>query len=162
MKLPLLILAACAVGVGFVPFSQLVTSDGKALETHIDIVFSIAPVVLSVLAILLAARFYKNQNGRSDKMAAAFGGLYTAAYKKFYVDEVYIFITKKIVFPFIGQPIAWADRNIVDGFMLLLAKITAKISESIKGLQSGKVQNYALYFFGGVAALSILFIYIWK
>jgi NADH-quinone oxidoreductase subunit L len=46
--------------------------------------------------------------------------------------------------------------------MLLLAKITAKISESIKGLQSGKVQNYALYFFGGVAALSILFIYIWK
>jgi len=162
MKLPLLILAACAVGVGFVPFSQLVTSDGKALETHIDIVFSIAPVVLSVLAILLAARFYKNQNGRSDKIAAAFGGLYTAAYKKFYVDEVYIFITKKIVFPFIGQPIAWADRNIVDGFMLLLAKITAKISESIKGLQSGKVQNYALYFFGGVAALSILFIYIWK
>ena len=162
MKLPLLILAACAVGVGFVPFSQLVTSDGKALETHIDIVFSIAPVVLSVLAILLAARFYKNQNGRSDKMAAAFGGLYTAAYKKFYIDEVYIFITKKIVFPFIGQPIAWADRNIVDGFMLLLAKITAKISESIKGLQSGKVQNYALYFFGGVAALSILFIYIWK
>ena len=162
MKLPLLILAACAVGVGFVPFSQLVTSDGKALETHIDIVFSIAPVVLSVLAILLAARFYKNQNGRSDKIAAAFGGLYTAAYKKFYVDEVYIFITKKIVFPFIGQPIAWADRNIVDGFMLLLAKITANISESIKGLQSGKVQNYALYFFGGVAALSILFIYIWK
>ena len=162
MKLPLLILAACAVGVGFVPFSQLVTSDGKALETHIDIVFSIAPVALSVLAILLAASFYKNQNEKSDKIASAFGGFYTAAYKKFYVDEVYIFITKKIIFPFIGQPIAWADRNIVDGFMLLLAKATAKISELIKGLQSGKVQNYAMYFFGGILALSILFIYIWK
>ena len=162
MKLPLIILAACAVGVGFVPFSQLVTSDGKALETHIDLVFSIAPVVLSVLAILLAARFYKKQNDKSDKAAIAFGGLYTAAYKKFYVDEVYIFITKKIIFPFIGQPIAWADKNIVDGFMLLLAKITAKISELIKGLQSGKVQNYAMYFFGGIVALSILFIYIWK
>jgi NADH-quinone oxidoreductase subunit L len=162
MKLPLLILAACAVGVGFVPFSQLVTSDGKALETHIDIVFSIAPVALSVLAILLAASFYKKQNEKSDKIATAFGGFYTAAYKKFYVDEVYIFITKKIIFPFIGQPIAWADRNIVDGFMLLLAKATAKISELIKGLQSGKVQNYAMYFFGGILALSILFIYIWK
>ena len=162
MKLPLLILAACAVGVGFVPFSQLVTSDGKALETHIDIVFSIAPVALSVLAILLAASFYKKQNEKSDKIATAFGGFYTAAYKKFYVDEVYIFITKKIIFPFIGQPIAWADRNIVDGFMLLLAKATAKISELIKGFQSGKVQNYAMYFFGGILALSILFIYIWK
>jgi NADH-quinone oxidoreductase subunit L len=162
MKLPLILLAACAVGVGFIPFSNFVTSDGKALATHIDLVFSIAPVILSVLAILLAANFYKNQNEKSDKVAAAFGGLYTAAYKKFYIDEVYLFITKKIIFPFIGQPIAWADKNIVDGFMLLLAKKTAKISEGIKGLQSGKVQNYAIYFFGGVIALSIFIIYIWK
>jgi NADH-quinone oxidoreductase subunit L len=46
--------------------------------------------------------------------------------------------------------------------MLLLANTTAKTSGAIKGFQSGKVQNYALYFFGGVIALSILFIYIWK
>jgi NADH-quinone oxidoreductase subunit L len=162
MKLPLIILAACAVGVGFIPFSNFVTSDGKALATHIDILFSIAPVVLSIVAILVAANFYKNQNEKSDKVAAAFGAFYTAAYKKFYVDEVYIFITKKIIFPFIGQPIAWADKNIVDGFMQLLAKTTARIAESIKGLQSGKVQNYAMYFFGGIAILSILLIYIWK
>lgn len=162
MKLPLIMLATCAVGVGFVPFSKLVTSDGAALETHIDFVFSIAPVVLSVLAILLAASFYKNKNNKSDKVARFFGGLYTSAYKKFYIDEVYIFITKKIIFPFIGQPIAWADKNIVDDFMQRLAKTTAKISELIKGLQSGKVQNYAMYFFCGVAVLSILFLYIWK
>ena len=162
MKLPLLILTACAIGVGFIPFSQFITSDGLALETHIDLVFSIAPVALSIIAILLSANFYKTQNAKSDKAVALFGGFYNAAYKKFYVDELYLFITKKIVFPLIGQPIAWADRNIVDGFMLLLANTTAKISAAIKGLQSGKVQNYALYFFGGVIALSILFIYIWK
>jgi NADH-quinone oxidoreductase subunit L len=162
MKLPLIILAACAVGVGFIPFSQFITSDGAALETHIDMVFSIAPVSLSIIAILLSASFYKNQNTKSDKAVAFFGGFYRAAYKKFYVDELYLFITKKIVFPLIGQPIAWADRNIVDGFILLLASTTAKISAAIKTLQSGKVQNYALYFFGGVIALSVLFIYIWK
>jgi len=162
MKLPLIILAACAVGVGFIPFSQFITSDGAALETHIDMVFSIAPVVLSIIAILLSASFYKSHNAKSDKAVAFFGGFYRAAYKKFYVDELYLFITKKIVFPLIGQPIAWADRNIVDGFMLLLANTTAKISTAIKGFQSGKVQNYALYFFGGVLALSVLFIYIWK
>ena len=162
MKLPLVLLALGAVGVGFIPFSQLITSDGVALETHIDLVFSIAPVALSLIAILISARFYKTENATSDKAVALFGGLYKAAYKKFYVDELYLFVTKKIVFPFIGQPIAWADRTIVDGFMLLLANTTAKISAAIKGLQSGKVQNYALYFFGGVIALSILFIYIWK
>ena len=162
MKLPLIILAACAVGVGFIPFSQLITSDGAALETPIDMVFSIAPVSLSIIAILLSASFYKNQNTKSDKAVALFGVFYRAAYKKFYVDELYLFITKKIVFPLIGQPIAWADRNIVDGFILLFANTTAKISSAIKGLQSGRVQNYALFFFGGVIALSILFIYIWK
>ena len=162
MKLPLIILAACAVGVGFIPFSQFISSDGAPLETHIDMVFSIAPVTLSILAILLSASFYKSHNAKSDRAVAFFGGFYRAAYKKFYVDELYLFITKKIVFPLIGQPIAWVDRNIVDGFMLLLANTTAKISTAIKGVQSGKVQNDALYFFGGVLALSVLFIYIWK
>jgi NADH-quinone oxidoreductase subunit L len=162
MKLPLIILAICAVGVGFVPFSQFVTSDGIALATHVDLLFSIAPVGLTIVAIFLAASFYKTQNNKPEKAALAFGGFYTAAHKKFYVDEVYLFITKKIIFPLIGQPIAWADKYIVDGFMLALANTTAKFSASIKGLQSGKVQNYALFFFGGVLALSILFIYIWK
>jgi NADH-quinone oxidoreductase subunit L len=162
MKLPLLLLGICAITVGFIPFSEFITSDGLALETHIDLLFSIAPVALSIIAILISASFYKTQNTKSDKAVAMFGVLYSAAYKKFYVDELYLFITKKIIFPVIGQPIAWADRNIVDGFMLLLANTTAKISSLIKGLQSGKVQHYALYFFGGVIALSIFFIYIWK
>ncbi len=162
MKLPLLILAACAVGVGFVPFSNFVTSNGAPLETHTNLLFSIAPVALTIIAISIAASLYKKQNTKSDKIVTAVGGLYTAAYKKFYIDEVYLFVTKKIIFPFVGQPIAWADKHLIDGFMLLLAKITSYISASIKGLQSGKVQNYALYFFGGVLALSILFIYIWK
>jgi NADH-quinone oxidoreductase subunit L len=78
------------------------------------------------------------------------------------VDEVYLFITKKIMFPLIGQPIAWVDKHIVDGFMLMLGNMTAKISAAIKGIQSGKVQYYALYFFGGIIALSLLLIYIWK
>lgn len=61
-----------------------------------------------------------------------------------------------------GKPAAWIDKNIVDGFMNLLASITAKISILIKGFQSGKVQNYALYFFAGIIGLMVLFIYLWK
>lgn len=162
MKLPLVILAVCAIAVGFVPFSSLITSDGVALETHTDIMFSIAPVTLAVIAILVAASLYKTQNDKPAKLATAFGGFYRAAKSKFYMDELYLFITKKIIFPLIGQPIAWVDRNIVDGLMNLLATVTGKISELIKGLQSGKVQNYALYFFGGIAAIAVLFIYLWK
>ena len=162
MKLPLIILAICAAGAGFVPFSSLITSDGAALETQVNMMFSIAPVTLAVIAIFIATSLYKTANEKPARLAKAFGGFYRAAKSKFYVDELYLFITKKIIFPLVGQPIAWIDRNIVDGFMNLLASITAKISALIKGMQSGKVQNYALYFFGGVAALAVVFIYLWK
>jgi NADH-quinone oxidoreductase subunit L len=46
--------------------------------------------------------------------------------------------------------------------MNLLALITASVSEFIKGIQSGRVQSYALYFFGGVIGLAAVFIYLWK
>ncbi len=162
MKLPLIILTICAIGAGFVPFSSWVTSDGSALETHVDMIFSIAPVSLAIVAILIATRLYKTQNEKPAKLANAFGGFYRAAKNKFYMDEVYLFLTRKIIFPLLGQPIAWIDRNIVDGFMHSLANTIAKISALIKGIQSGKVQNYALYFFGGIAALAVVFIYLWK
>lgn len=162
MKLPLIILSICAIAAGFTPFSKLVTSDGTPLETNMDIIFSAAPVGLAILAILIAASLYKKENEKPARIAAALGSFYKAAYKKFYIDELYLFITKKIIFNLIGRPAAWIDRNIIDGMMNGLAFVTASTSNLIKGVQSGRVQNYALYFFGGIAGLAILFIYLWK
>jgi NADH-quinone oxidoreductase subunit L len=88
--------------------------------------------------------------------------LYRAAYKKFYVDELYLFITRKIIFNLVGRPTAWIDKNIVDGMMNGIAYTTATISGFIKGIQSGKVQSYAIYFFAGIVALTIVFLYLWK
>jgi NADH-quinone oxidoreductase subunit L len=162
MKIPLIILGTCALAAGFVPISKLVTSDGAALETHIDIGFSALPVLLAVAGILLATFLYKTENSKPQAIASTFGGLYQSAYRKFYIDEIYLFITKKIIFNLIGRPAAWFDKNIVDGFMNLLASTTGKISELIKGVQSGKIQNYALYFFGGIIGLAVVFIYLWN
>ena len=161
MKLPLIILAVFSIIAGFVPFAKYVTTDGAPLATHFSIAFSVAPVLLAVAGILLAAYLYKNENARPAKIAAAFGGLYKAAYRKFYIDELYLFITKKIIFNLIGRPAAWIDKNIVDGSMNLLANTTGGISTAIKGLQNGRAQSYAMYFFGGVVGLAALVIYWW-
>jgi NADH-quinone oxidoreductase subunit L len=161
MKIPLVILALGALLAGLVPFSRLVTYDGRPEETHGVGAFAIAPVALALIGVLLAAYLYRKESDRPAKAAAAFGGLYQFAYHKFYIDEVYSFITKKVIFNLIGRPAAWIDRNIVDGLMNLVATLTAKISAGIKGFQSGKVQDYALYFFAGIAGLAVLFIYIY-
>jgi NADH-quinone oxidoreductase subunit L len=162
MKFPLILLAICTLAAGFIPFGEFVSTDGKALESHFHLSFSIAPVALGLAGILIAMLMYKKENNKSQQVATALGGLYKAAYKKFYIDELYLFITKKIVFNFIGRPAAWIDRNIVDGLMNGIASVTGKISYLIKNLQSGKIQNYTLYFFGGLAAFLIIFIYFWK
>lgn len=162
MKIPLVILSVMAASAGLLPFSNYITADGVPLESHTQILFSIAPVGLTLVSILLAALFYRTQNARPEKAAAAFGSVYRAARRKFYVDEIYLFITKKIIFPFIGQPVAWVDRNIVDGCMNGIAMATSGISRRIKGWQSGRVQDYALYFFAGIAAFALVFIYLWK
>ncbi|MEO8149209.1 MAG: NADH-quinone oxidoreductase subunit L [Bacteroidia bacterium] len=162
MKIPLIILAVFSVFAGFAPLSSLVTSDGAAIETHIDIVFSIAPVLLAAGGILLASKLYKSENSKPQSIATSLGGFYTAAHKKFYMDELYLFITNNIIFNMIGNAAAWIDKNIVDGFMNLLATVTAQISNLIKGFQSGKLQLYAVYFFVGVIGFMLLFVYLWN
>ncbi|CAN5565389.1 NADH-quinone oxidoreductase subunit L [soil metagenome] len=162
MKLPLLLLAACTIVAGFIHFGYFVTSDRAALETHLDIIFSIAPVLLALIGISIATYLFLYENECPEKYSKKLGTLYKAAYKKFYIDEVYLFVTKSILFNLVGKPAAWIDKNIVDGLMNFIAIITAKISSSIKGLQSGRVQGYALYFFGGVSGLTVVFIWWWK
>jgi NADH-quinone oxidoreductase subunit L len=162
MKFPLIILGICTAIAGFIPFGHYISTSGKPLESHFDPVFSIAPVVVGLAGILLAMWMYKNESGRPQQLSTALGGLYKTAYRKFYIDEIYLFITKKIIFNLIGRPAAWIDRNIVDGLMNGIAWTTEKISLLIKGIQSGKVQSYALYFFGGIIALAIVFLYLWK
>ncbi len=162
MLIPLSILAICAIGVGFIPFGKFVSSDGKELITEFNPMFSLGPVVLALSGILLALFFYKKANGKSDKVAEALGGIYRATYKKFYIDEIYLFITKKVVFNLVGRPAAWIDKNIVDGVINLSATVADNFSEAIRPIQSGKVQQYAIYFFIGALSFAVLFIYFWK
>jgi NADH-quinone oxidoreductase subunit L len=156
------ILSICAVAAGFIPFSKFITSDGSPLISHNELTFSIAPVALAIAAILFAASLYRKENDKPQRIAATVGVLYRSAFKKFYIDELYLFITKKIVFNLIGAPAAWIDRNIIDGMMNGIAYVTATTSGLIKGLQSGRVQQYAIYFFSGIVALAVLLIYVWK
>ncbi len=162
MMMPLLLLAIGAATAGFIPFGHFVSSDGSKLETEFHLQFSILPVALGLAGIFIAMWMYKKQNDKPDKVAASLSGIYKAAYHKFYIDEIYMFITQKIIFNLIGRPAAWFDRNVVDGLVNATGNTTQWISEKIKSFQSGKVQQYAIYFLVGVIGLALLFIYVWR
>jgi len=162
MKLPLIILSLCSIFAGLIHFGEYVSPDKRMLESHFDPLFSIAPVVIGLLGIFIATWMYRKPTDRPQRISGSLGALYRTAYRKFYIDEVYLFITRKIIFNLIGRPAAWVDRHIVDGLMNGIANATATIAAWIKGIQSGKVQSYAIYFFGGIVAITIVFLYLWK
>ena len=132
------------------------------LESAFHLQFSIAPVLLAIAGIALATILYRKPSDQPARIAAAFGALYRAAYRKLYIDEIYVFITKKILFNIVGNTAAWIDKNVVDGLVNLTASGTQAFSMGIRKLQSGKVQQYAIYFLGGVILLAALFIYAWN
>src|SRR5664279_703628 len=146
MMMPLIVLAIGAAVAGFIPFGNFVSSDGTSLVSTFHIQFSIAPVAFGLAGLFMAMWLYKKQNNKAASIALALDGFYKAAYHKFYIDELYLFVTKKIMFNLVGRPAAWFDKNVVDGLMNMTAQITMGISGKIKGFQSGKVQQYAIYF----------------
>jgi NADH-quinone oxidoreductase subunit L len=158
---PLLVLAVLSVVVGFIPFSEYVSADGAGFEAHLNYPLAATAVVIGFIGIALAWIFYKKENDLAERMAKAWGFFYRWASNKFYFDELYMFITKKILFKHVAGPAAYFDKKYVDGTMEGIGNKTVVISKKIKGIQSGKVQDYAFGFVAGVVVIALVFIYLW-
>jgi NADH-quinone oxidoreductase subunit L len=162
MTIPLILLATGSVVTGFIPFSHLVTSDGKIFESEIELMIAIPSVLIGLLGIGIAYIMYRKDSPVPDRLAATFKYSYKWALNKFYMDELYLFVTKKIIFRYISEPVAWFDRHVVDATMNSIASVTQVVSYRIRRFQSGQLQKYAFVFITGAIILTILFIYIWK
>ena len=161
MTFPLILLAVLSVGVGFIPFSEFVSADKIGFESHLDIPLAIIASGVGLFGIVMAWIFYKKENSLASRFAGAFGVWYKWASHKFYFDEVYLFMARNIFFKKVASPIAYFDKKFVDGTMEGIGNKTVVLSGKIKGLQSGKVQDYAFGFVGGAIILALVFIYLW-
>ena len=160
MAFPLIFLATVTVFAGWIPFGHFVTSDRANYDIHID--WTVAGISLGVAAfsIGLATMLYRKESEVPKKLAKTFSGLYRAASDRFYLDEVYLFITKKIIFNLVSTPIAWFDRHVIDATMDGFAGVTQWTSVKIKGFQSGQVQQYAYVFLLGTLLITAIILFI--
>ena len=156
MTLPLLFLSAVTCVAGFIPFGKFVSSNGMEYIIHLDWTVAGTSIVVAVASIALATWFYKGSNPVPDRLATTFSGLHRAAYRRFYMDELYLFITKRIIFNCVSRPIAWFDRHVIDGSLNSLANVTQRLSYSIRGLQSGQIQQYAYVILFGSLLILVL------
>ena len=161
MTLPLVFLAAVTCVAGFIPFGKLVSSDGMPYTIHIDRSVAGVSLCVAAAAIALATWMYlRERQTVADALAARFRGLHKAAYHRFYIDEVYQFVTHRVIFACISAPVAWFDRHVVDGLMNLLARVTNGAAYVIRDMQSGSVQRYCIWFLGGALGLTIFLLLI--
>jgi NADH-quinone oxidoreductase subunit L len=79
---------------------------------------------------------------KATRFQRAAGPLYPLVYNKFYIDEIYLFVTHRIIFSLIAAPIKWLDRNIVDGTMNLCGWLLQLGGKGVRLAQNGQLQFY--------------------
>ena len=157
MTFPLMFLAAVTCVAGFIPFGDLISSNGEAYTIHLDMQVATTSIIIALLSIGLATWMYAgSKQPVADKLARTFSRLHTAAYHRFYMDEVWMFFTKKIVFRCISTPIAWWDRHVIDQFFNFTAWSTHATADEIRDMQSGNVQQYSIWFLAGALILTLI------
>ena len=157
MTFPLMVLAAVTCLAGFIPFGHFVTGDGLSYDIHLDGGVAATSCVVAVLAIALATFMYaRSEQPVADALARRFPKLHRAAYRRFYMDEAWLFVTKRIIFRCVSVPLAWFDRHVIDGFMNFLAWGTRASAEEVQPMQSGRIQAYVIWFLSGIILLTLV------
>ena len=163
MTVPLIVLSAITMLVGIFgtlhvfEFGEFVSANGIGFGTHINWAIAGTSTVLAILGILFATYMYKGEETPvADMLARRFPKLHEAAYRRFYLDEVWMFVTHKIIFRCVSTPIAWFDRHVIDGTFNFMAWGANAAGETIRPWQSGDVRQYAVWFITGTVALTLV------
>ena len=163
MTIPLMILAALAVTGGFfgVPhvfhvipngmenyfqgfFAEIPSGHGTVSTEWTLMAFSVA---FALLAWFFASRLYHSGFDLAAGLRSKWESLYQLSLNKWYVDELY---NTLIIQPgrLFSTHVLWRlfDQNVIDRAVNTTADATRMVGNSIRPLQNGLTQNYALIF----------------
>lgn len=167
MTVPLIILAVLSVIGGFIGMPHIIAPNfiehwlepvfGSALAilpehsvvVSTEIVLIATSIIVAVIAILVSLKMFKT----GEKLDAFSGGYYNLLRDKYRIDEFY---DKLIVSPLLwlsGVFYKILDVKIVDGAVNGTAKFFNNLSLDWRKLQSGIVQDYALFSVAGIIAI---------
>lgn len=155
MTLPLMLLAVVTIVAGFIPFGHFISSNGEAYSIHLDWSVAGTSIVVAVVALAIATYIYAgSRQPVANALARRFKGLWTRKHR-FYLDEVSSSSPPhhlRLHLPphrLVGPP---RGRRLLQ-LPCLGAEATG---DEIRGLQSGRIQQYTFVFLLGTLALILL------
>jgi NADH-quinone oxidoreductase subunit L len=141
-------------------------------------------LVIAILGIMLARKFYVTSPELSARLADRWAGPHRVLSNKYYVDELYdatvisgTFDAGKGLWTFDRRVVdgvvngsgwltivsAWfsglTDRSVVDGMVNLVGRICEEGSFWFRKLQTGLVQNYAMWMLVGIFAFVSIYLF---
>jgi NADH-quinone oxidoreductase subunit L len=202
MTVPLMALAVGAVLAGFVGVPAVLGGSneiGTFLEPsfhgavhhgehHISHAVELGlmafSVLIGVLGIVLAYRFYVQKPEISERLARTFAGPHRVLLNKYYVDEIYDAtvisgtmasarglwsVDRGVVDGAVNGTgkvtviASWfsglTDRSVVDGLVNAVGRVMQEASFTFRRFQTGLVQNYALLMLFGVFAFVTVYLF---
>jgi NAD(P)H-quinone oxidoreductase subunit 5 len=172
MTLPLAILAIPSMLIGLVgtpyknyfeefiypPSETLAEVMEKTAEFDATEFYTMAgiSVAIAVSGIILAVLMYRAKKIDPAAIAAKFPTLYKLSLNKWYFDDIYhsVFV---LGLRRLARQVLEVDFRVVDGAVNLTGIFTLFSGESLKYIETGRAQLYALIIFGAVLGLVIVF-----
>jgi NADH-quinone oxidoreductase subunit L len=130
-----------------------VSAEAAHASIHLERMMAAISVTIAMAGILLAWLMYIVSPGLPKKVASSLGGLYRAVLNKWYFDELYdaIFVNPcKRFGTFLWELI---DAGLIDGIVNGVAGVVNFVGERIRRLQTGHVENYALFLIIGIVVI---------
>ncbi|MCF8010704.1 MAG: NADH-quinone oxidoreductase subunit L [Clostridiales bacterium] len=163
MCVPLVVLAVGATVGGFfgMPWNNMwahwIFFGEPHHAGHVAWGAMISSVALAVAGIYLAYRLYlkDTEKVKARQLAEKYQFWYQLSFNKFYIDEIFLWFNHTVV-DGSAKLMYLFDIYVVDGIVNGLGGFARLTGDGLRVLQTGSMQNYALVFFLGVLAVTIL------
>jgi NADH-quinone oxidoreductase subunit L len=159
---PLIVLAIPALAVGF--WGSPLLNNGfqhflegaQYAEVQPNIILAVVGAVLAIAGIATAWVMYGARQFVTEPLAR-FGFAYELLARRYYIDEFYMWLIDKLVIG-VSYAVAAFDRQGLDRLVNAVADGFASGGRVLRTIQTGRVQNYGLALFGGMAVIALVLV----
>jgi NADH-quinone oxidoreductase subunit L len=161
---PLIVLAIPAILIGFWGAPPPFGSNGFARFLEGTAYVNVEPnwplagvgAALAVAGIYTAWMMYGARQFVTEPLTR-FGFAYELLARRYYIDEFYMWLIDKLIIG-VGYGLAIFDRQGLDRLVNGIAAAFASGGRVLRTTQTGRVQNYGLAFFGGMAVIALVLV----
>jgi NADH-quinone oxidoreductase subunit L len=146
--------AKAHAGISLISQAWASSGEGGGHSAALEIALMFTSVIIALIGIGIAYLFYVKNPALPKALAERWKGLYKLIFNKYYIDELYeiLFINSLKGF---GTAL-WRgfDEFIIDGTVNGIAYLIGWISNGLRKIQTGLVQNYAFSMVIGAVILA--------